>query len=123
MNVITVLMVQMTVVYVIYVSIVLNGLMPITFVMGTFVILVDQRFGVLFTVVYVIYVSIVLDGLMTITGQMFMIWGGMTIGHTCSFGRSVFPGRHQSGPLSTPSPNHLGGFGRISTEHVLRFRK
>ena len=75
------------------------------------------------TVVYVIYVSIVLDGLMTITGQMFMIWGGMTIGHTCSFGRSVFPGRHQSGPLSTPSPNHLGGFGRISTEHVLRFRK
>ncbi len=65
MNVITVLMVQMTVVYVIYVSIVLDGLMTITFVVGTFVILVDQRFGVLLTVVYVIYVSIVLDGLMT----------------------------------------------------------
>ena len=85
-NMVTVLMMQMSVVHMIYMSVVLHGFMTVSFVMRPFMIFMNDFFGVVLTVMNVVNVPVVLDGLVTVAGQMFVIRCGMTIRHLCSFG-------------------------------------
>ena len=80
------LMMEMSVVHVIYVAVVLYGFMTISFVMSPFMILVNDFFGVVLTIMNVVNVPVVLDGLVAVSGQMLVIRRGMTIRHSNSFG-------------------------------------
>ena len=62
------LMMEMSVVHVIYVAVVLYGFMTISFVMSPFMILVNDFFGVVLTIMNVVNVAVVLDGLVAVSG-------------------------------------------------------
>jgi hypothetical protein len=68
MDMVTMLVMQVTTVNVIDVTIVFNGFMTITFKVFALMILVNERFGMQLPFVLVINVTSMFDGLMTIIG-------------------------------------------------------
>ena len=80
-DVITVLVMTMSIVDVIDVSIVFYGLVTVTLGVNTVVVLVNHLFSVLLTIVNMINVTVVLDRLVTISRQVLMIGRWMSIAH------------------------------------------
>ena len=85
-NMVAVLMMEMPIVNVIYMSVMLHGFVTVSFLMRPLMIFMNDLFGVVLTIMNVVNVPVVLDGLMAVAGQMFVIRCGMSIRHLCSFG-------------------------------------
>lgn len=67
-HMVAMLMMEMSVVHVIYVAVVLHGFMTVSFVMSPFRVLVNDFFGVVLTIMNVVNVPVVLDGLVAVPG-------------------------------------------------------
>ncbi len=67
-HMVAMLMMEMSVVHVIYVAVVLYGFMTVSFVMSPFMILVNDFFGVVLTIMNVVNVAVVLNGFVAVSG-------------------------------------------------------
>ncbi len=102
---VTVLMMEMSVVHVIYMSVVLYSFVTVSFVVRSFMVLMNDLFGVVLTIMNVVNVPVVLDGLVTVAGQMFVIRCGMTIRH--SYSSSCSDNRAKTAPSAAHLFRHL----------------
>ncbi len=80
-DMITVLVVTMTVMDVVNMIAVLHGFVTISFEMFTLMALMDDFFGVHFAVVYVVDVAFVFNGFVSVAWQMLVVRRRMSIGH------------------------------------------
>lgn len=83
-DVVSVLVVAMSVMNVVDVTVVLHSLATVVFGVHSVVTLVDHFLAVVLPVMNVVDVTIVLHSLMTIAGQVLMISWGMLISHRAS---------------------------------------